>query len=464
MRILSQPLPRAMAIVLVLRLALPLVAWLLNPNNPEIFHSTSDDSLSYIRPATVLGTQGRFVDPLDGSPELFRTPGLPVLLLPGVWLGNVELWMTILNIACACLTAYLIYQIAMMVFKSSKIAGLCAILYAFEPVSALYATKVLTENPFATVFTLFLYYFIRYIDSKKLSDILLASLSLAAATYIRPISYYLPLLIGLGMAAWVVWQEVDKKRLLLHAGAFFFTAMSLIGVWHVYNLRAANYPGFSAINAINAYYWLMPAVQAAKEGVTFDQVQDRMNATDPKAACFRYPERRLCDKTQMFKDMEKEAGRYLRANWLTYARIHVVGMVRTIFGPAVSDFQGLLGMPFDLSQLNCPTFQDGLIKPLTCILTTQPGLFVVYVVMGLGTGVYVFLTALGFWARPPIAPLPMFTFISLMAYFVVVSGGPIGQGRYRHPLMPIACIIAGYGLDVVLDWWQRFRSQARQAE
>ncbi len=36
--------------------------------------------------------------------------------------------------------------------------------------------------------------------------------------------------------------------------------------------------------------------------------------------------------------------------------------------------------------------------------------------------------------------------LGAVAYFLVVSGGPIGYSRFRHPMMPMICIFAGVGL------------------
>ena len=38
----------------------------------------------------------------------------------------------------------------------------------------------------------------------------------------------------------------------------------------------------------------------------------------------------------------------------------------------------------------------------------------------------------------------------LALYFVVVAGGPEGAGRYRHPVMPLLCVLAGPGAIVAL--------------
>jgi hypothetical protein len=39
-----------------------------------------------------------------------------------------------------------------------------------------------------------------------------------------------------------------------------------------------------------------------------------------------------------------------------------------------------------------------------------------------------------------------------MGYYLAIPGGPAAWGRFRHPAMPIMCVVAGYGLSVAWDW------------
>jgi hypothetical protein len=53
--------------------------------------------------------------------------------------------------------------------------------------------------------------------------------------------------------------------------------------------------------------------------------------------------------------------------------------------------------------------------------------------------------------------------ITIVVYFAVLSGGPMATGRYRHPIMPIVCIFAGYALAFTYraalgPWWKSNRA------
>jgi len=460
----NNPLLRILTFAFVLRLGLPILAWILHPQSPDIFYAADSDS--YIKPALELAATGKFNNYYDKLPELFRTPGYPLFLVPGVWLGKVEAVAIFLQVLLSCLTAYYIYQTALLLFKRERIALLCAGIYTIEPLSVLFTSKILTETLFSAVFTIFLYYFLRYVESKKFLDLAIAALLLVLSAYIRPISYYLPVLIFLGMIVWVVWQEPNKKRLLLHSVGFLLISVSLLGIWHGRNLLVANYPGFSSVNGVNLYYWTGPAIEANKTGEKFDQIQKAMDVSDPKVICFNQSlhgvatvDKKLsCDKTQVFKSMEKEGSQIIKDNLPRYSLMHLDGVIRTLLGPAVSDYHILFGNPIDFPARTGTTFQDGIFLNLKNMIVKAPDLLGMYLILGVLSWSFIFLTVVGFWGKLPINGLQLFTILSVGAYFIIVGGGTVGQGRYRHSLMPIVCLVAGYGLSLIIDKFQQQRS------
>ncbi len=460
---MNKPLLRILAFAFVLRLGLPILAWILHPQNPEIFHAADTDS--YIKPAMELATTGKFNGYYDRLPELFRTPGYPLFLLPGVWLGSVEAITIPLQVVLSCLTGYFIYQTALLLYKRERVALLCVGIYTIEPLSILFTSKILTETLFSTIFTIFLYYFLRYIDNKKFLDLAIAAVTLVISAYIRPISYYLPILIFFGMMVWIIWQEPQKKKLILHTSGFLLISLSLLGIWHWRNQQVANYPAFSSVNAVNLYYWTAPAIEANKTGRNFNDIQLAMDKNDPKVMCFNQslhgprttPDKITCNKSQVFQAMEKEGGRTIKDNLPRYSLMHLDGIIRTLLGPAVSDYQILFNNPIDFPARTGTTFQDGIFLNLKNMVIKAPDLLAMYLILGVISWSFIFLALFGLWGKLPIGGLQLFTILSVGAYFIVVGGGTVGQGRYRHPLMPIVCLVAGYGLSLILDKIQQHR-------
>src|SRR5438445_5163536 len=74
-----------LAIAVVVRGLFAIGAWLVT-KDLTVFHVP--DTGTYIAPARELLTRGTFT--VGGRPELARTPGYPLLLIPGISVGRLE--------------------------------------------------------------------------------------------------------------------------------------------------------------------------------------------------------------------------------------------------------------------------------------------------------------------------------------------------------------------------------------
>src|SRR5258705_93122 len=84
-----------------------------------------------------------------------------------------------------------------------------------------------------------------------------SALGLAAAAYVRPIAYFLPIVVALCLiAAGVRLRHQRRLRQTLgHVVVLLVVAMSLTGLWRVRNWIEADYRGFSAISGVNSYFY-----------------------------------------------------------------------------------------------------------------------------------------------------------------------------------------------------------------
>ena len=114
----------------LLRCVVALMA-LLSLQDVTVFYAK--DTGSYLQPALELVANGAFTT--YGMPELFRTPGYPLLLSLGVWLGHVELITIAVQILLGCLTTYLVFLLAHELFSDARIAIWSALAFSLEPIS-----------------------------------------------------------------------------------------------------------------------------------------------------------------------------------------------------------------------------------------------------------------------------------------------------------------------------------------
>ncbi len=103
------------------------------------------DTGTYLAAAENLAHSGRFAN-AAGEPDILRTPGYPLVLVPGIWADAPEAWTTGLQILLSAFTVLLVYRIAALLLPkpdgtspgSSALRHapmMAAVLYALEPLS-----------------------------------------------------------------------------------------------------------------------------------------------------------------------------------------------------------------------------------------------------------------------------------------------------------------------------------------
>ena len=159
---------QVLGLALFLRIILPVLGYY-HTRDVTMFYTP--DTETYVSPARELITHHRFysfgsktllgVFP-QAEPEIFRTPGYPLLLIPGLLLNRLELVTISLQIMLGCLTMYMVYRTAQLLFECEKVAIIAATLYAIEPVSIIYTSKLGTETLFAALGMVWLYFLLKY--------------------------------------------------------------------------------------------------------------------------------------------------------------------------------------------------------------------------------------------------------------------------------------------------------------
>src|SRR5687768_15658090 len=240
-------------------------AWLAS-RDPSVF--TGPDTITYVNPARELLERGTFS--VNGTPELVRTPGYPLLLLPGLWLGHLAVVTISIQILLGALTTLGVCALARRVFGSVQISHVAAALYAVEPLSIAYTAIIATETLFATLTVWGLVLIVEYVRVDRVAALIGGAALLAAATYVRPAGYYLPFglfaLLAVLSAVRRDWRRVGQCVL----GAC--VAAAVVIPWRARN-SANGYHGMSAISAVNMYYYNGAAILAARNGSSYYEMQ-----------------------------------------------------------------------------------------------------------------------------------------------------------------------------------------------
>ncbi len=412
---------------LLLRIAVPVAAFAL-AKDTKVFHNA--DTIEYIEPAQSILTSGKFWT--KGVPEIERTPGYSLLFIPGIVFGHVDAVTIVLQIILSCVSVVLVYKLGFLLFDNEEIAVLAAALYAVEPTALIYVSLLFSETLYTASFLLFLYLLLRYVKTGALSDMVGSAVVLAATAYIRPISFFLPALITALLFLWIVLTKALDRRLFLHVAVFFLVSMGLIAVWQVRNKIEADYSGFSAITAQNLYFYVGAGILAEIEGTPFPQQQARMGYGDSAAYFSLHPEQRTWGQSQIYQYRSREGIKLVLQQPWTYFLLFLNGTAATFRDSGAHMLVPLSGVGPDSP------------RGMRLIRFLRFPLFAVLLV-------YWCLAVVGIFSRRWISGWQMVIVTVMSLYLLLIPGlSGTGYGRFRHPVMPVVCLMAGCGLSVIL--------------
>lgn len=430
-----------MIVTLVVRLVYVLGAWLVT-RDPAVF--IEQDSESYLAPARDLLARGTFT--ADGAPDLQRTPGYPLMLVVGLWLGYPIAITISLQLLLSVVTSLGIFVLARDLTGDRRVGLIAIAVYAFEPLAIRQTVALGTETLFTTFVVWALVSMVRYAGGAKPLALIASTALLAVAAYVRPAGYYLAF--GLvGFLALVAIARRDWRR-LAHAALAVIVGVAIVLPW-VRRNRALDYPGFSAIAAVNMYFYNAAAVEATKEGKSYLDVQTALGYRDARVYAQQHPEQVSWSPGRRFTYMRAEGSRIVRENLAVYARLHIAGMLRVLLDPGALALLEPYGLYVGNTGVIGIVVTKGLIAGVRRILETNPLGFLLLVVLGALLAV-IYGFAIRGWLtggrrRDPATWLLVLT----IAYFITVAGGPVGVGRFRHPAMPFVCVLAAIGIASV---------------
>ncbi|OGF64884.1 MAG: hypothetical protein A2Y62_13250 [Candidatus Fischerbacteria bacterium RBG_13_37_8] len=433
-------------VAFIIRLALPIASFLVSPSYENFYiHMDSDQ---YIQLAKQIVNNGDFS--FQTEPELFRTPGYPVLIIPGVLIGYVE-WITIiLQAFLSCATIFLIYKISLQLFKNSSAAFAAALLYAIEPLSVLYCSRIMSETLFSFLVCLFIYLIIRYFKDGSKLHLYLASLPFIAAIYTRPVLYYFQYVLAAVFLFWIIINWQDRKKHLLIFCSFIIIIFLLTSVWIVRNGIMTGYWKFSSTVDITLYFYKTPAVLAAKQHRSLNEVQDEL-----VKHYLSLPPLKTWTVVQKYQYMRNEGLKVIMNNPFLYLKTHVKGFFRILFDPSIKDYMNLfqfkgLGSGYFGAPLDMHYFSN-----IMSHARKEPASFLWFLILGMLLITHYLFTIISISSRKFQWDLSIVLIFILLAYLIFLSAGELGIARYRHPVMPFLSIIAAFSIQRFMHYFSR---------
>lgn len=238
------------------------------------------DAPSYLGPAHELARHGRFdTGNPPGQPEFLRTPGYPVFIAAVYRVfGETNTAVLLVQVVLSALTVFFVYLLAATMWSTS-IGLLAALFTALEPLQNATSATLLTECVSALLLIITAAVGFAALRRDKPRPGLLAALGLvmAVSTLVRPVLYYLPLLVLLLLLIRYARRRDHWFSLAKATAAFLVPLVVLVGGWQLRNHERVDSWRISGIEAKNLYKFRAAGVVARTSGISLRDAQRELS-------------------------------------------------------------------------------------------------------------------------------------------------------------------------------------------
>jgi 4-amino-4-deoxy-L-arabinose transferase-like glycosyltransferase len=435
-----RPLARILIVAGAVRSAFLLVALLAGILKPWPY---LQDSRGYFDLAMRLVQHGRYIT-INGEPEVYRTPAYPALLALASYSGHATRLTIVLQIALGVATVALVYFLARALSGDDRLSRVAAWLAAIEPLLGQYSTHLMTETVFTFLLTAALVTFART-SPASIGGAVLTGILASATAFVRPVGYLLPAIFV--AAAFVSgWRQPFGLR-LRRAGIIAAIAILSFGSWQARNAHVANYAGFSTQPDRQLYLTTYAWARASAEHRSFDSIRQELiesiwssvGPADPFGPVFTAEARR-------------RSAAALRPYFWTALRHQLTGSAIVLLKPPGGELRHFFeAQPpsqrllwFALTHSPAETLR---LLPSSRLWLVWQGAYALYWMLFLAVCAIGVVRLRHYPALLRGLLLPM----AVAIYLLLATGGYFAEARFRHPLMPLLCVIAAAGVVRLSD-------------
>jgi hypothetical protein len=446
-RVQSVRLPLAAGALL--RITLMLAAWLRTGTSIM----TQGDSKSYLEPARNLLLHGIYAS--HSQTELDRTPGYPLFTaLTGAASGHILLTILV-QIVLASITLLLIRRIANLTFPHPKAGIIAAWLFALDPGSIVSSIRIMPEALFVLLLVTMIERFLTFHRNVSLKPLAAAGCLLAVATYVRPVSYYLVLPLTVAL----IVTYFRRKTLRWQAPAILLLCtFPWLAAWQLRNKEETGYNGFSSIVEKNLYYFQSAEVTAELSGTSLGMEQGRLGYSSEAIYLTIHPEQLHWTQAQRLQFMRSASVSILSQHRALYLRTHFYGVSLVAFTPAATEFLQLLNLYPSPQSMPRHILNEGILHSAVSTLRDHPALTLCMTIFEIWL-LFLYVFAIRGVLSSHASRFAIVALVGIALYFLLISGGAQAVGRYRLPVLPELCVLAGGGLATAFQK-KRVRSEA----
>jgi 4-amino-4-deoxy-L-arabinose transferase-like glycosyltransferase len=422
-------------LILAIGLSFRLLPIICHGEHPVLFMDS--DSWEYHRIALNLrfGHGYSVEEQAPYPPNLYRPPGLPLLLLGMYALTGISIpaaigLQAVISSATVCLTFFL----TRAALGRSGIALIAAAIQALDPVAIQYSNLLLTETFTSLLILVVAGCIWRYRSTARARWLAAAGSSLGLGIMMHPVLLFSPLFLPasplLLSKATRSWRQFGVS-LAATVIAFAPASAWIMRNWHVGDLLE-----ISSVSAVNLLKYKAAGVEAELRGTTREIERDRLTS---ECEAELSPD---ATPGQQCRLWQRRGISILLAHPLTYAKVHVRGMVLELIGPERDHTTRLLYGSDVLDKDGCYT--DSSIAAARRERAEPLKETARYLVLG-WQGLLLPALVLGTWHIGRSRPWLLVTLLVIPCYVLALSAGPEASPRFRVLYLPAFSLLTAVG-------------------
>jgi hypothetical protein len=399
-----------------------------------------DDSYDYLalRKGLIAGCGfARWMNSGCGPPELFRTPGYPLLLtiLPDNlrWAVAIQALFS----AATCLTIGL-FSYQQWGFKAAAIAEA---LLALDVPSIVVSASIMTDVPFQALLATAVIIQLDAArraphDAKTVYMIMIAALLLAVALIVRPIGIVLPFF---AVAPALLISGMTRTRRLGLSVVAAAVPVVMMAVWMARNSSVGGIWTLSTVGVYNLYYFRSAGVLSYTTGTSLTEVQNML----AQGLGLSHPSPFL--SPPVYHEMVRRGVHILLSNALATAVLSFRILIWLAIVPDRANLNAILGTNAKSSQFLVASsdillrLKDLLHSPTLAILVLLQMALIAFMWIGVGRAM------IRKRDRTRQEAVMLMYLLCIALVMLVLAAGPEAIARYRSPAMPFLAMVAGVG-------------------
>jgi 4-amino-4-deoxy-L-arabinose transferase-like glycosyltransferase len=435
---------RLLCLILTVALLLRLLLAGIVIAHPE--RSVAEDTDSYVSSATHLLEHGSL------EPTVMRTPLYPTYLavhysLAGI--GNVTSVM-ISQALLGTLAVWMTWRLGLLLLQDRRAALLAAALLALSVEMIGHGGYVITEILFVVIELGALLAWVNHSRGGSLSWLAGCGLLLGLAILCRPIAIILPPIIvfctSLPLLLERRWAQVFRN------GACLCMPCAVVLVpWLMHAQRTLGFTTLSTVSHYNALYYNAASVMAYQQGRSVTEVREDLDKQLPEELARR---NWVDDESHRARLMQEMGEKVVRENLPLFIALHLKQDLNSLL-PDVTTIPEMLGLSVGGKGTLAVLNHAGLLAAVRHYFGGNLWL----VCLAIPSVIMLGFTYLGAaWAAQMLVRqrcwLALAVLLAVTAAFLLVPGAP-SMHRFRVPVMPQLCLMAGAGWTAFLSWWRQ---------